>query len=345
MGGRPLSGYSNAAQRCFPVLGSVNSPPRTSLCAAFAIPRQRSRQIGVALITVLMVIFLGTLAVSQLAWQQQLSIRRSTLLQHQQQARLYVLGAEQWTMQVLARDHARSRTDHLDEAWAKLTPVLPVTGGSVGGKLDDLQGRFNLNNLLQEGEVDEAQLAILQRLLELLDLNPGLAFAIADWLDEDQQIRFPDGAEDSDYMLAKPGYLSANQALQSLSELRLIKGIDEEVLVKLTPFVSVLPAPSAINVNTAPAVVLAALDDKLSLEFIETLTIDTEAFADVDSFLRRLELAEVVLTGDNLTVSSDYFLMQAAAQIGIAQARLESVLRRGKDGQSAVLMRSFVSEG
>ena len=304
-----------------------------------------SRQGGVALITVLVVIFLATLTASQLAWQQQLSIRRSTLLHHQQQARLYVLGAEQWTVQVLARDHSRSRTDHLNEAWAKLTPVLPVTGGSVSGKLADLQGRFNLNNLLQDGEIDQQQLATLQRLLELLDLDTGLALALADWLDEDQQMRFPDGAEDSDYMLAEPGYLAADRSLQSISELRLIKGIDEQVFAQLQPYVSVLPAPSAININTAPAVVLAALDDELSLEFVATLNTDTEAFADVDSFLRRLAVAEVALTGDNLTVTSDYFLLRAVAQVGTARARLESVLRRGRNGHSAVLIRSFASEG
>ena len=104
-------------------------------------------QAGVALITVLLIVFLASLAATSLAALQQLAIRRSTVFQHQQQARLYTLGAEQEAMIILARDRQRNETDHPGEEWANLPPALPIEGGAITVRLSDLQGCFNLNNL------------------------------------------------------------------------------------------------------------------------------------------------------------------------------------------------------
>ncbi len=104
-------------------------------------------QAGVALITVLLIVFLASLAATSLAVLQQLAIRRSTVLQHQQQARLYTLGAEQEAILILARDRQRNETDHPGEDWANLPPTLPIEGGAITVHLTDLQGCFNLNNL------------------------------------------------------------------------------------------------------------------------------------------------------------------------------------------------------
>jgi type II secretory pathway component PulK len=86
------------------------------------------RQSGVALLTVLLVVFLASVAAISLASVQQLAIRRSTLLLHQQQAHLYALGAEQWAAAILVRDLKDNQTDHLNETWATLPPALPVEG-------------------------------------------------------------------------------------------------------------------------------------------------------------------------------------------------------------------------
>ena len=104
-------------------------------------------QAGVALITVLLIVFLASITAVSLAALQQLAIRRSTVLLHQQQARLYTLGAEQWAMIILARDRQKNETDHPGEEWANLPPTLPIEGGTITARLTDLQGCFNLNNV------------------------------------------------------------------------------------------------------------------------------------------------------------------------------------------------------
>ena len=300
-------------------------------------------QYGVALLTVLLVIALASLTAVQLASSQQFSVRRSELLLHRQQAKQYLLGAERWALAILIRDRNANDTDHADEDWATIPPALPVSGGVVSGQLSDLQARFNLNNLLTpEGSIDDRQLQVLSRLLAQLELPEGIAQAVADWLDDDQQIRFPDGAEDSDYLLATPSYLAANRELADPSELRLIKGVDAETYAKLVPFISTLPGHVPININTASPELLAALDPALDSTGAEHLIAEREsqAFASVVDFLAATGLEEPQIRHEDIAVGSAYFLLRAQASVGSASAQLSSVLRRDSQGLG-VIMRSF----
>jgi general secretion pathway protein K len=335
------------------------------------------RQQGVALLTALLIVFLASLIATELAGLQQLAIRRSSLLQHQQQARLYTLGAEQWAAALLARDARNSETDHPGEDWAVLLPALPVQGGSITGRIEDLQGRFNINNLLKaetnpseplptgnsdqdqdddaQGNanpangvdvgrnIDPAQFKALQRLLETLELEPNIAQAIADWLDPDQETLFPDGAEDGTYTNRSPAYLTADRPLTSISELRLIMGIDQETYVKLAPYVCALPPGTALNVNTVLAPVLAAASDGLSLNKAEDRVKDRNklGYDSVDAFLNVNPFGSQGLPRDRLAVSSRYFLVTAEASVGEGRAVLHSVLERTGTGDINVRVRSF----
>ena len=350
------------------------------------------RQGGVALITVLLIVFLASLTATSLATLQQITIRRSTVLQHQQQARLYALGLEQWAKLILIRDGQKNQTDHPDEEWAHLPPALPVEGGRLSAKIRDLQGCFNLNNLWRPALVgspddpddnleisansdeepeenpddssadqsnalasrdrnrppsakaglDQAQLQTLQRLLTLLELKPELAQAIADWVDPDPDPLFPDGAEDSDYTILNPPYLAGNQPVISISELRLIKGMDQETYNKLAPLVCALPPGTALNINTAPAEVLAALSDGLEPAEMERLLQDrpTDGYENVDEFLNAAKITLNAELKSLLSVSSQYFLLRADARVGDGHAFLSSVIVRDDQG-ARILRRSF----
>ncbi|MFO1353014.1 MAG: type II secretion system minor pseudopilin GspK [Gammaproteobacteria bacterium] len=307
----------------------------------------RFRAAGVALITVLLVVFLASLTATSLVTAQQLAVRRSTLLLQQQQARLYTLGAEQWAASILTRDRQANATDDLGEEWTALPPALPVEGGAVSGRIEDLSARFNLNNLLKDGTLDPLQLRALQRLLGFLDLNPGIAQAIADWIDPDQDIAYPDGAEDSEYLSRDPPYLTANRPLQSITELRLIKGIDDAVYTKLAPYVAALPSGSAVNLNTAPAPVLAAFLEPLSLEQAQTLVTQrgTEGFDGEDGFRAAAGLRAFNFQPLRLGFTSRHFLVFAKAQVGDARAQLYSVLARADSGAVVALARSYGADG
>ena len=142
--------------------------------------KARARQSGVALITAMLIVALvGSVAIN-IAWQNALDMRRTMTLLFRDQAVHVALGAENWVQQILRDDLADSTTDHLNEIWASELPGLPVESDVVQGELfgavEDLQGRFNINNLVdQNGEVDQLALEQFQRLLIALELDPRFA--------------------------------------------------------------------------------------------------------------------------------------------------------------------------
>jgi len=98
-------------------------------------------------------------------------------------------------------------------------------------------------------------------------LNGDLSQAIIDWIDDDNgqaKTTIPDGAEDGYYMNLATPYRTANTPLQSVSELRLIKGFeDNKTYEAIAPLVCAFGVPASINVNTAPEEVLNSLADNV----------------------------------------------------------------------------------
>ncbi|PIE83403.1 MAG: hypothetical protein CSA09_00550 [Candidatus Contendobacter odensis] len=358
-------------------------------CCFYPTEQQRHDQTGVALITVLLIVFLASITATHLATLQHIAIRRSTVLQHQQQARLFTLGAEQWASLMLLRDRQQNNTDHPNEEWASPAWSLPLEEGTINLRIRDLQGCFNLNNLWQpaagnkpdqpdprqnpdkqqknavnesaqpateqntapnntdsptdkKAHLNQAQLLFLQRLLNKLELKPELAQAIADWIDPDADTRFPDGAEDSDYSLQDPAYLAANRPFLSISELRLVKGVDQNTYNTLAPLVCALPSGTALNINTAPAPVLAALDDGLTTLKIEQILANRpeEGYKNVDELLNAAQITVEAPVKALLGTNSQYFLLRTEAQVGNGRAILYSVLFRDNNGVR-ILRRSF----
>ena len=293
----------------------------------------RRQQRGVALVTALLVVAIATVAAIAMANRQQLDIRRTSSLLHAEQAWAYVLGAENWAMVILRRDRDDSEIDTLDEDWSTQPPVSFVEGGSIIGRLIDLQGRFNVNNVVSNGEVSAESVDYYKRLLLLLDLDEGLAEALVDWIDVDIDVRFPDGAEDESYLLLDTPYRGANRPLADISELRLIKGYTGEVIAKLRPYVVALPETTAININTADAVVLAALAADLGLSDGEALVEarGEDGYQTVDNFKQQPALNAKQIDDASLSVKTRWFLMVSQSDIGQGRARLASLIQRNDD--------------
>ena len=297
---------------------------------------------GVALITVMLVVTLATTAAVAMSSRQHIDIRRTENTLFLGQAEQYLYGVENWSQQILARDRKDNPTDHGGEPWATRLPPLPVEGGYVSGYLEDLQGRLNLNNLLQTEAAGERARARLKRLLAQLEIPAGLVNLLLDWLDPNQEARFPEGAEDGYYLGLQPPYRSANRPMQSSSELLLLKDMTREQFDKLEPFVSALPQGTSININTAPAEVLMSLADELDPAEIRELVEKRKdkPYEKVEDFLAEKAFAGKNISADGLSVASSYFLLHAEAGIGsLKQFRVCLFLRNDK-GQVRTLMRS-----
>ncbi|MCH7893348.1 MAG: type II secretion system minor pseudopilin GspK [Proteobacteria bacterium] len=302
----------------------------------------KTRQKGVALLTALLLVALVTILTVNLQWDTSLDIRRSQNLFEADQALLYALGAEAWASEILQTDARDSDTDHTGEDWATPVPTLPIEGGAIRGFLEDMQGRFNLNNLVgRRGQVDEVALEQFERLLTVLELDPALARITVDWLDHDLEPGFPSGAEDSFYTARIPPYRTANLALTSASELLAIGEMDAASYLILAPYVTALPNGTALNVNTASAPVLRSLSDQISDTVAENL-VGERGDQGFDGLAAFADLVEPEIL-QSLELSSSFFRLTADVSIGSTRFTLYSLLERN-NGQLIPVMRTFNSE-
>lgn len=296
----------------------------------------RKRQRGVAVLMAVLLVAVATILAVNVMWEATLNIRRTESALAADQALLYLQGGEAWAKDILARDLKDSQEyDHLGEEWATALEPLPIEGGTIAGRLEDLQGRFNLNNI-----VDPASHEQFKRLLRVLDLDPQLADPVRDWLDSDREAFFPAGAEDDTYTALTPPYLAANTAITTTSELMALKGFDRETFVALAPYVTALPRGTDINVNTASNVVLASLSDTISLSVADSLIEERAGlnFPDIDSTFEGLVEAETLSRIDGVT---QYFLLTVTVTLGTNQLTMRSVLRRDESGSTRAIFRSM----
>jgi general secretion pathway protein K len=284
---------------------------------------------------------IATMVAANLAWDNALDVRRTMVMLARDQAVQVALGAESWVLSILRQDLQNSQTDHLGEIWASELPGLPIEGGEVFGAIEDLQGRFNVNNLVDnEGRVDQASLEQFQRLLTALQIDPRLAGIVADWIDSDQNASFPDGAEDPIYTGMIPAYRTANQTLTTVSELAAVEGMDRATFRVLEPHLAALPGRTAINANTATWAVLQSLDENMTTSDVEGLIQEREGagFNDIETSFASLVTPDVL---NRLESSIQFFRLKVIVRIDTVRITLYSVMQRSQNGTVTPILRSF----
>ena len=307
------------------------------------------RQRGVAIITALLIVAIATTISISISTRLQLDVRRTGNVIAGDQAYLYTLAAESWSKRILIQDRKDSEIDHLGEDWAIELPPLPVEGGYIQGKLTDLQSCFNINSLLDAGTDtntgtnSNVARTRLERLLTNLKIDTAGAQAIIDWIDSDLQTTIPDGAEDVYYMNLDQPYRTANTPLQSISELRLIKGFEDPlVYATVLPHVCAFGVNTPININTATTEVLRSLADDLTDSDIEKIIEQRNdtAFNNINEFTSSSNLKEKIGSTEGLSVDTEYFMLQTESTIGQVRVLGYSIIHRNIDGNITVIARS-----
>ena len=304
--------------------------------------RQRG---GVIIVFAVLVVALVTIIASDLAYDSSLDAQRSASLYWYEQSVQVALGAESWTGDILANDATDTETDHLGEFWALELPPLPLEGngilGEVTGSLTDVQGLFNVNNLVDaDGATDEIALEQFRRLLRALEIDEKYATLVADWIDSDLEPGFPGGAEDPTYTGRVPPYRTANQRLSDASEIAAIADMEPDVYAVLKPHIVALPGATTLNVNTATAPVLQSLDERIGPSEVERLFEERAAagFDDVTAVFGDLVEPELLPRIGN---GSDFFRLRAIVRVGTVRVTLYSLLHRGQQGTVTPILRTF----
>ena len=305
---------------------------------------QPRRQRGVALITAILVVALATAVAASLTWDLFLDQRRAFGRIAVDQGLMYSLGAEAWARQILREDAQDNQVDHPGEAWATRITPLPIDGGQIQGRIEDLNGRFNLNNLVDaNGATDPLAVEGFRRLLTVLELDTRLADRMADWIDRDVEPNFPDGAEDAEYLSRRPAFRAANRPVTSVSEIMLVyPEIGRLGYDRLRPYVTALPRGTLLNINTALPEVLLATSEEMRFSEAERVIFDRP-----DEGWESLEQLGDMIPQDAralLGVSSNWFRLAVRVDIGTQRFTMYSLLHRDASGSVSTVIRSFADE-
>ena len=322
-------------------------------------PRAAHRQSGVALIIALILVALATILATKLSFDGWIEQRRTVSVLAAEQAVHFAFGAEALAADVLSQNVQNGgNQDTLAQPWAQGTQPLPLTPpndaegepiGTLQATLEDMSGRFNLNNLGRvstDGKPDPQPLLQFQRLLVSVGLEPKWAGIARDWIDADDQPGSPDGAEDSIYTSQTPPYRTGNWPMTSASELMSLPGFGADRFRKIAPYVVALPlATSTINVCTASALVLESFADDLRGEYSgspEVLTSGRKegCFPDAAVFTKIVGTAEPNLAR-LIAEKTSYFRLTTRVTLGTNEFTLYSLLLRSNGGKVTPLLRTF----
>jgi len=284
---------------------------------------------GAAIVIAMLLAALAATIAATLLWQQQRWINEHAHRRDQVQAQALAMAGVQWARQIV-NDNAAGGIVHLGQPWALRLPALPIENGSIAGYIVDAQSRINVNNIAGIPAAPAATRTALQRLFAALALPPSLLNAIADWVDADDSVSEPGGAEDAWYLSQPRPGLAANAPVRRASELLAVRGADPGSVARLLPFVSALDAPASVNVNTAPPEVLAAVVGGLDAAGAAALVASRAQapFANIADFRSRLPRPDLVVDETLIDVRSDWFEVSIEARQGDTVARARALLKR-----------------
>lgn len=308
-------------------------------------------QRGVALLTILLLVVSITVVAGAMLASQKIAIRRSGLLFDQNQLLQDINAGQQLAVTLIRADAKLNDTDSEQDIWAQPIPPYTLGGHSIDIELRDEGSRFNINNLYHNGAVDTAALAVFQRLLTQLNLEPDTAVAILDYQDADSEV-YQDGG-DENVVYAQQSNRGAdtalpNQALLSIDQLAEVKGVDAQVLATLRPYITAVPYYLPININTASPVLFAALVEGASSQQMQSIIElrAKQAFSSVDDVWQLPVLSSVKAEQRKaltplLAVDSQAFMALITASdnatVGQARQRFATVIisKTAADGDAA----------
>ncbi len=222
------------------------------------------------------------------------------------------------------------------------------------GMMDE-ERKFNLNALTRQN------MDILRELILLRGFDEETAGTVAasavDWIDADgAATNAPFGAEEDHYQGLDKPYHAKNRPFDNVEELRLVRGVSDDVYEAIRPYVTVFPRLATrlrINVNTAESLVIQALGRSVVGPMTNTEPLDADTMTEKVVAYRRgpdgracteddrpVDLNELGLTAKEravylsirryLTDVSQFirFLAKGNAERLVEEKALEAVIRR-----------------
>jgi len=307
-----------------------------------------TRQRGAALLTAMIIVALVATLAAAMVWQQWRAVQVEGAERARAQSTWILTGARDFAGLILREDFkgGGSKTTTLNAPWAtplkegRLSTFLALDKSDsddnpdafLSGYLNDAQARFNLLNLVGLSKDDnKTALAAFQLLCENLGLDGSVAARIASGLSASRGDNGTGGSPDS---FLEP------KTVEQLVWL----GIDRDSVKRLQPFVVLLDKATAVNVNTAPKEVLAAvahIDQATAQRLVQFR--QRTPFQSVENFCIQAGTPTSCPPANILTVRSDYFEVSGSLRLGDHVLTERSLVYRQSNGQLKPLQRERIA--
>jgi general secretion pathway protein K len=340
--------------------------------------RPLTDEAGVALVLTLVIVTLVAVIVLELNYLMRVDVHAST--NFRDGVRSYYLAKSGVTV---VKELFSRNNQELEELKSTLlaggSHTLPIGEGSATVRVIDETGKINVNALVIEtgtpqptagaqtprgqrgAQQREAQtvspwIQVTQDLFQRLGIDPTLVGAIIDWIDVDDIPTGSGGAESSYYRGLEKPYPARNGAMETIAELRLIKGFTDEVLLKLGArrvggivdpatnlSLTALPLPQGggwrVNLNTTPPAILNSLTRELG-QFADAI-VQRRAQSRIEKIT---DLQQFGISGEALqdfqrlgTLTSLYYAVEARGSVGDMVKQITALIRTGGDQGSQIL--------
>lgn len=267
---------------------------------------------GVALIISLLVVAIVTALALLFTARQQLWMRQIENRNNFTMAIDVAIAAIDMSRLTLRDDARRNKYDHLLEPWTIPIPPIAVEQGKVSGRISELQGKFNLTNLLPDQgttvRADNKDLARAARAFGVTASNLALLLTQYQSLRKREPYSTPE-----------------------LGELMRLAGLPADNQAAFEHNVNVLPEKTPVNVNFASTEALQAAIDGLSSSDASNVVSQRTGnpFQTLDAFAKVLpESLRTNATEDKVTVQSRYFMVDIDAWFNDMHSGYQALLRR-----------------
>ena len=231
---------------------------------------------GIALLATMMGIALMTIIVMDFTSSAMLGYRAAANQANELRAAYLARSGVNVGLALLA-EHSRQQANQTDQPvealnqeWSMPYPAIPVGGGTASVSIVDEERKLNINYLVNSNGSPNAQFEpVLEQLFVTIGVSMDIIPAIIDWLDRRTSgTDGPTGAEADYYMRLFPPYAPRNGPMPSIGDLRMIRGVDDQIFMKLSRVLTVFSANAVpttddalpqVNMYTAPPEVLVSL--------------------------------------------------------------------------------------
>jgi len=351
---------------------------------------------GFALALVLLITTLVLVTVLEFNYEMRVDASISGNYRDELKALYVAKGGVNAAIALLRQDFRQDRenniaVDSLNEDWAKPDLTVQIGDGIVTGRIIDESGKVNLNQFLKESDdggggtgsadnaetVEEQKMNVVKRILNNLAVTKNntdeIIDSLMDWIGESSK----DNPNIEAYYQSLPSpYESKGDALDDITELLLVKGIDKNLFYQIKeksieeegeigeekkqqepskplPDLFTVYAKGKININTAPKEVLLALHEDIDEESVNEIIERRaeEPFESVDEVKKISSNLEDIFKpkdgkkgiGNLIDVKSNYFKIVAHGTVNNVTKTIEAVVYRDSKpgGEGRILIKSW----